>query len=81
MLDFIVKMESIMNTLITSLYVKASNMLNTFKNDERGITAIEYGLIAAAMAVLIMAVFATNGTVDALFDTLFNKVETAVANA
>jgi pilus assembly protein Flp/PilA len=39
--------------MITKLYVKTSMFLSQFKNDERGVTAIEYGLIAVAMAVLV----------------------------
>ncbi|WP_318480070.1 Flp family type IVb pilin [Photobacterium leiognathi] len=31
-----------------------------FQKDERGVTAIEYGLIALAMAALITAVFSSN---------------------
>ncbi|WP_321283200.1 Flp family type IVb pilin [uncultured Vibrio sp.] len=43
--------------MITKLYVTASNYLHGLKNDERGVTAIEYGLIAIAMAVMLVAVF------------------------
>ncbi|WP_133152728.1 Flp family type IVb pilin, partial [Vibrio sp. 10N.261.52.A1] len=39
--------------MITKLYVKTTMFLSQFKNDERGVTAIEYGLIAVAMAVLV----------------------------
>ncbi len=39
-----------------------------FKNDTRGATAIEYGLIAAGIAVAIAAaVFALGGDLSALF--------------
>nr|WP_318401580.1 Flp family type IVb pilin [Photobacterium leiognathi] len=34
-----------------------------FQKDERGVTAIEYGLIAIAMAALLTTVFASNGTI------------------
>jgi pilus assembly protein Flp/PilA len=34
-------------------------LLNEFKRDERGVTAIEYGLIGVAMAVALAAVLAT----------------------
>ncbi|EDL54216.1 MULTISPECIES: Flp family type IVb pilin [Vibrio] len=42
--------------MLMTLYVKALSFLTTLKNDERGVTAIEYGLIAVAMAVLLSAV-------------------------
>lgn len=34
-----------------------------FQKDQRGVTAIEYGLIAIAMAALLTAVFAKDGSV------------------
>lgn len=37
------------------------NLLNRFRKDESGATAIEYGLIAAMMAVIIIAVWGTMG--------------------
>jgi pilus assembly protein Flp/PilA len=46
-----------------------------FLKDERGVTAIEYGLIAAGIAVAIIA------TVDALgtqLNTTFSSVSTAL---
>lgn len=39
--------------MITKLYVKTSLFLSQFKNDQRGVTAIEYGLIGVAMAVAL----------------------------
>ncbi|GAL03944.1 Flp pilus assembly protein [Photobacterium aphoticum] len=46
--------------MITKLYAKADAFLSSYKNDERGVTAIEYGLIAVAMAGLL-AVVLSNG--------------------
>ncbi|MGF1875946.1 Flp family type IVb pilin [Photobacterium profundum] len=47
---------------MNKLYVNTMAFLDTYKNDERGVTAIEYGLIAVAMAVLLGAVFSTDGS-------------------
>ncbi|MEZ8851828.1 Flp family type IVb pilin [Vibrio cyclitrophicus] len=53
--------------MITKLYVKTSTFLSQFKNDERGVTAIEYGLIGVAMAVLLAATLdSSGGFIDAL---------------
>jgi len=38
------------------------NLVNSFIKDESGATAIEYGLIAALIAVAIIAVVGTIGT-------------------
>ncbi|EAS43288.1 Flp family type IVb pilin [Photobacterium profundum] len=47
---------------MNNLYANTMAFLYTYKNDERGVTAIEYGLIAVAMAVLLGAVFSTQGS-------------------
>jgi pilus assembly protein Flp/PilA len=47
--------------MMTKLYVNAVTLLNEFKRDERGVTAIEYGLIAVAMAVGLTVIFASDG--------------------
>ncbi|MFC7397671.1 Flp family type IVb pilin [Chelatococcus sp. GCM10030263] len=39
-----------------------SNLLSRFVKDESGATAIEYGLIAALIAVVIIGVLTTIGT-------------------
>jgi pilus assembly protein Flp/PilA len=52
--------------------------INTFLSDEEGVTAIEYGLIAALIAVAII------GGVTAIgsnLGQLFNNVSTAITNA
>lgn len=58
--------------MITQLYVKATTFLTEFKNDERGVTAIEYGLIGVAMAVALTAIFFTGGA-----DTFMGELEAA----
>ena len=49
-------------------------MINRFLRDESGATAIEYGLIAALIAVVCIAVFTAIGT-------KLNVKFTAVSNA
>lgn len=53
-------------------------MMKRFVRDEEGVTAIEYGLIAALIAVVIIA------SVDAVGDALiviFNKVAVALGGS
>jgi pilus assembly protein Flp/PilA len=48
-----------------------SILLTTFVRDERGATAIEYGLIAAGISIAIITVVATLGTqLNATFTTV-----------
>lgn len=48
--------------MITNLFVKTQIALENFKNDEQGVTAIEYGLIAAGVAVAVGAAATTLGS-------------------
>lgn len=55
-----------------------SNLFNRFLKDESGATAIEYGLIAALIAVAIIGALQTVGGNAAL---TFNNVGNAMAGA
>ncbi|HEU5016834.1 MAG TPA: Flp family type IVb pilin [Pseudolabrys sp.] len=52
------------------------NLLLRFANDDSGATAIEYGLIAAGIAVAIIAVVQGLGS---NLNTTFGKVSNAIA--
>ncbi len=54
------------------------NIVARFANDESGATAIEYGLIAALIAVGIIAAATTLG---GSLSTLFNKISTQLNSA
>lgn len=54
------------------------NLLKRFKNDESGATAIEYGLIAALIAV---AIIAGAGAVGGSLDEKFNLISDEIAGA
>ncbi|MGZ6014691.1 MAG: Flp family type IVb pilin [Phenylobacterium sp.] len=51
-----------------------TKLINRFLNDESGATAIEYGLIAALVAVVIVAGLTTLGT------NLNNKYDSVAQN-
>lgn len=55
-----------------------SNLIARFVKDESGATAIEYGLIAALIAV---AIIAGAGLVGSALDEKFRDVATAIENA
>jgi pilus assembly protein Flp/PilA len=50
-------------------------MLKKFLTDNRGATAIEYGLIAAGISVAIITVV---GTMGSALNTTFTSVQTAL---
>lgn len=51
--------------------------IRRFWNDEEGVTAIEYGLIAALIALVIVVGLTAAGT---NINALFTKISTCIAN-
>jgi len=58
------------------MYQDAKNLLHAFEADESGATAIEYGIIAVGISVVIVAVVTTIGS--DIKTTLFEKVATGL---
>ncbi|MFJ6269919.1 Flp family type IVb pilin [Pseudarthrobacter oxydans] len=62
-----------------SLY---TNLMIRLRNEEKGATAVEYGIMVALIAVvIIVAVSTLGGTLDGLFDTVDTKIKTPTAPA
>ena len=55
-----------------------NKFLARFVKDESGVTAMEYGMIAALVAVAILTALGTIGT---QLNTTFTKIGTALTNA
>ncbi|WGE49446.1 Flp family type IVb pilin [Actinobacillus equuli] len=68
-----------LSTLSTKAYIAVTEGIRSFKENQQGVTAIEYGLIAVAIAVLIVTVFYNeNGFIKNLegkFGELASKVK------
>jgi pilus assembly protein Flp/PilA len=54
------------------------NSLQRFVRDEEGATAVEYGIIAGLMALMLVVIFGTDGVVATTLTELFESVSTAV---
>jgi pilus assembly protein Flp/PilA len=55
--------------------MKMIKFIQTFARDEDGVTAIEYGLIAALIAVvIIVGVTATGTSLNALFNAISGRL-------
>ena len=65
--------------MFISTYVKAKLILEDFKKDQRGVTAIEYAIIGVAIATIVGAVFAT-GDDDPLKSALDGAITTITGN-
>lgn len=61
------------------LYIEAVLFLHRLKNDEKGVTAIEYGLIAVAMAALLAFALGGSGFVQEL-DAAFGDIQSTIAS-
>lgn len=48
--------------MFLSTYIKAKLLLEEFKKDERGVTAIEYAVLGVAVAAIVLIVFNGTGT-------------------
>ncbi|TYB30049.1 Flp family type IVb pilin [Aggregatibacter actinomycetemcomitans] len=70
-----------LNTLTTKAYIKAIEAIRSFKKNQAGVTAIEYGLIAIAVAVLIVAVFYSEGGFIAKLQSKFNDLTSTISGA
>ncbi|WP_233118989.1 Flp family type IVb pilin [Aggregatibacter actinomycetemcomitans] len=62
-------------------YIKATEAVRSFRKNEAGVTAIEYGLIAVAVAVLIVAVFYSDSGFIKALQSKFNNLTSTVTNA
>ncbi|WP_225782921.1 Flp family type IVb pilin [Xenophilus sp. Marseille-Q4582] len=49
-----------------------------FWNDEEGATAVEYGIIAGLMAIILVAVFAEDGFFGTALTTTFQNIANAM---
>lgn len=60
---------------ITNTYVRLVNAIAEMREEERGATAVEYGLMVALIAaVIITAVTTLGGKVNSNFETVANGI-------
>lgn len=71
-----------MNDLIIKTYVAGAsgweNIRHFFKEDERGVTAVEYAIVLAGVAAVVAVIFGQNGTVQTMLEGIFSSVESKV---
>lgn len=49
--------------------------IRKFLAEEDGITALEYGLLAALVAAILIVVFSPTGSLKGFFDKVFSKLD------
>ncbi|MCV9992997.1 Flp family type IVb pilin [Paeniglutamicibacter sp. ZC-3] len=60
-----------MNTLFANIYIGLSTAAGKLRREEKGATAVEYGIMVALIAVvIIVAVTAIGGRLNGAFETV-----------
>ncbi|MFL4472728.1 Flp family type IVb pilin, partial [Paeniglutamicibacter sp. MACA_103] len=63
--------RNIMNTMLANIYFAMQTVGNKIRRDEKGATAVEYGIMVAGIAVVVMvAVFLIGTRLDTMFDNV-----------
>jgi len=63
-----------MNTLLNT-YVRMTTAMSALREEERGATAVEYGLIVALIAAVIIGIVGTlGGKINSNFETVNNQL-------
>ncbi|SQI99794.1 Flp family type IVb pilin [Aggregatibacter aphrophilus] len=70
-----------MSTLLGYLYFKLIFSFRMFYQDQRGITSIEYGLIAVVVAVFVVAVLSGDHSFVKAMSSKFSDLTTVVSGA
>lgn len=60
----------------TKIYIK--NGVRDFLKKEEGVTAVEYAIVVAGVAAVVMYVFGTDGPVQSMLSNTFTTLETQV---
>ena len=67
---------------ITRVQTSAYALKRKFASDEEGATAIEYGIIAGMMAILLAFIFnGTDGTLAVALKGVFSRISTSLGGA
>ncbi|KOO13103.1 fimbrial protein [Vibrio xuii] len=65
--------------MLTKAFVKTQLFIQSFKNDERGVTAIEYAILGVCMSAIVLAVFndTLRTALDGAIATISSNIEAA----
>jgi len=72
-------MLKIINDTVLKAYIGTTNKLVELKNNEQGVTAVEYAIVVAGVAAICTVVFGKTGTVATMINGIFSNVSTKVA--
>ncbi|WP_199450077.1 Flp family type IVb pilin [Vibrio harveyi] len=66
--------------MLLNINSKLRNIRNKFKADKRGVTAVEYAIIAVSMSSIILLVF-KNGTLSDTLNEAMTAIKTSMSSA
>lgn len=55
-----------------------SNKCKSYFRRDDGVTAVEYAIVVAGVAAIVLAIFATGGPVDSILKTTFESLKTKI---
>ena len=67
--------------MLTKFFVKSSLVLESFKNDQRGVTAIEYAIIGVAISSIVLAVFQGDNGLEGALTGAMNAISSNISAA
>ncbi|MDP8079595.1 Flp family type IVb pilin [Phocoenobacter skyensis] len=69
-----------LNNLTTQAYVSVTEAYRNFREDNRGVTAIEYGLIAVFIAAFVITVFSSDTGFIAQMKSKFTELGSKISS-
>ncbi|KIF48808.1 hypothetical protein M445_05565 [Vibrio owensii 47666-1] len=67
--------------MFNKVIFKTLAAIESFKNDQRGVTAIEYAVIAVAISTMMLTIFGTDNGLTGALDQAMDKVTTNLTGA
>ena len=59
-------------------YTCVAGCIYDFKNNEKGVTAVEYAIVIAGVAAVVAVIFGSGGTVQTMLSDIFTSVKDMV---
>lgn len=63
--------------MLTKIFINTQLAVKKFKNDQRGVTAIEYAIIGVAVSAIVLAFFGSGG-LDGAMSAAMTKIVNAI---
>ena len=65
---------------LSAVRAQARNFASKFIKNERGVTAIEYAIVAAGVSAVVLVIFGGNGPVKVMLNNVFTQLSTKLSS-